>query len=572
MISKFSQKVRSVLPRLNYRQTAVLDFGRAVVLTSVVITTLVIGLRHMGMLEAIELGAFDQMMRWRPSKPPDERLLVVAITEKDIQKIQEATLSDQNLNRLLEKLEEYQPLAIGLDIFRDVPVGNGRADLLKRLRQSDRIITVCKSGSADNPGVPPPPGVPEDRVGFADQVIDTDGIIRRSLLFIAPASSNRPASSSGANTGSICDDSSAQLLSLSFQSALRYLQVRKIQPEFTTADELKLGSTVFRSLKENDGGYQNADVGGYQILLNYRSPETVAKQVTLTQVLEGKIDPNWIKDRIVLVGYTAPSKKDDFGTPYSAGQQEKFKMPGVVVHAQIVSQILSAVLDNRPLFWFWTEWGEVLWIAGWSLLGGILAWRIRHPAIFGLAGVVTIGGLFGISFAIFTQAGWVPIAAPTIGLIATSGSVVLVDRFEKGGYAKKIYKGVQKLFRIEIDEEEKARQLAEYEGMINNVQQWQQQAQELVNRESFPSSENALQPFSEVDEVEALNQSSDSLEIDYFEQLRQKAEEIENWEITQQLILEITTHEVRILERYCQKTERSKNDVLRELIHSLQDD
>ena len=572
MISKFSQKVRSVLPRLNYRQTAVLDFGRAVVLTSVVITTLVIGLRHMGMLEAIELGAFDQMMRWRPSKPPDERLLVVAITEKDIQKIQEATLSDQNLNRLLEKLEEYQPLAIGLDIFRDVPVGNGRADLLKRLRQSDRIITVCKSGSADNPGVPPPPGVPEDRVGFADQVIDTDGIIRRSLLFIAPASSNRPASSSGANTGSICDDSSAQLLSLSFQSALRYLQVRKIQPEFTTADELKLGSTVFRSLKENDGGYQNADVGGYQILLNYRSPENVAKQVTLTQVLEGKIDPNWIKDRIVLVGYTAPSKKDDFGTPYSAGQQEKFKMPGVVVHAQIVSQILSAVLDKRPLFWFWTEWGEILWIAGWSLVGGVLAWRIRHPAVFGLAGVVTLGGLFGVSFAIFTQAGWVPIAAPTIGLIATSGSVVLVDRFEKGGYAKKIYKGVQKLFRIEIDEEEKVRQLAEYEGMINNVQQWQQQAQELVNRESFPSSENALQPFSEVDEVEALNQSSDSLEIDYFEQLRQKAEEIENWEITQQLILEITTHEVRILERYCQKTERSKNDVLRELIHSLQDD
>jgi CHASE2 domain-containing sensor protein len=580
MISKFSQKVRSVLTRLNYRQTAVLNFGTRVVLTSVVITTLVVGLRQMGILEAMELGAFDQMMRWRPDERPDERLLVVAIAEKDIQKIQEATLSDQNLNRLLGKLEEYQPLAIGLDIFRDVPVGTGRANLLKRLQQNEaqgvsfasRIIAVCKSGSADNPGVPPPPGVPEDRVGFADQVIDTDGIIRRSLLFIAPTSSNTPASSSRANTGSICDDSSAQLLSLSFQLALRYLQVRRIQPEFTTADELKLGSTVFRSLKENDGGYQNADVGGYQILLNYRSPENVAKQVTLTQVLEGKIDPNWIKDRIVLVGYTAPSKKDDFGTPYSAGQQEKFKMPGVVVHAQIVSQILSAVLDKRPLFWFWTEWGEILWIAGWSLVGGVLAWRIRHPAVFGLAGVVTLGGLFGVSFAIFTQAGWVPIAAPTIGLIATSISVVLVDRFEKGGYAKKIYKGVQKLFRIEIDEEEKVRQLAEYEGMINRVQQWQQEAQELGEQESFPSLENVLQPFSEVDEAKAFNQSPDSLEIDYFEQLQQRAKELENQEITQQLILEITEHEVTILERYCHKNERSKNDVLRELIHSLQDD
>jgi len=290
------------------------------------------------------------------------------------------------------------------------------------------------------------------------------------------------------------------------------------------------------------------------------------------QVLEGKIDPNWVKDRIVLVGYTAPSKKDDFGTPYSAGQQENFKMPGVVVHAQIVSQILSTVLDNRPLFWFWTEPGEILWITGWSLIGGILAWRIRHPAGFGLAGIVALGGLFGVSFAFFTQAGWIPIAAPALGLIVTSGTVVIVDRFEKGGYAKKIYKGVQKLFKIEIDEEEKSRQLAEYESMISKVQQWQQHTQEPGTQESSVSSETVAQSFSEADEVKVLNQSSDSLEVDYFEQLQQKAQELENQEITQQLILDISPQEVKILEQYCQKTQRNQNDVLRELIHTLQDD
>ncbi len=572
MSSKLSQTVGWLLRTLNYRQSAVLDFGRSVVLTSAVIATLVVGIRQMGILEAVELGVFDQMMRWRPDERPDERLLVVAITEKDIQEIQQATLSDQTLNRLLGKLQEYQPLAIGLDIFRDVPIGTGRADLLKRFQRSGDIIAVCKSGSADNPGVPPPPGIPEERVGLSDQVIDTDGIIRRSLLFISPAPSNTPADSSDANTDSLCDDSSGPLLSLGFQLALRYLQPLLIQPEFTTADELKLGSTVFSRLKENDGGYQKADVGGYQILLNYRSAETVAKQVTLTQVLEGKIDPNWINDRIVLVGYTAPSKKDDFSTPYSAGQQETFKMPGVVVHAQIVSQILSAVLDDRPLFGFWTEWGEMLWIVGWSIVGGTLAWRIHHPVGFGFAGIVAIGGLFGISVVLFTQAVWIPIAAPIIGLIATAGSVIVVDRFEKGGYANKIYKGVQKLFKIEIDQEEKARQLAEYDGMINRVQQWHQQAQELGVQDSLPASDQGLPPFSDVDDREAFHQSPDSLESDYFEQLQQKAKELENQEITQQLIIEITEQDVTILERYCQKTERNRNDVLREFIHSLQDD
>jgi hypothetical protein len=60
--------------------------------------------------------------------------------------------------------------------------------------------------------------------------------------------------------------------------------------------------------------------------------------------------------------------------------------------------------------------------------------------------------------------------------------------------------------------------------------------------------------------------------MDYFEQLQQRVKELENQEITQQLILEIPEYEVKILERYCQKNERSKNDVLREFIHSLQDD
>lgn len=571
MISNVSQKIRSLLANSSILQTAVLNFTARVVLATVVITTLVAGLRHLGVLEAIELEAFDQMMRLRPDESPDDRLLVVAITEKDIKKIQEETISDQNLNQLLGKLEENQPLLIGLDIFRDIPIGTGRAGLLKRLQQSDRLITVCQTGDAANPGVPPPPGVPEDRVTFADQVIDLNGAIRRSLLFITPTATNTTKNSSPVNAN-ICDDSSTHLLSLSFQLAIRYLKTRGVEPEFTDTNQLKLGSKVFKRLEKNSGGYQNADVEGYQILLNYRSPKKPAKQVTLSDVLEGKIDPKLVKDRIVLVGYTAPSKKDDFQTPYSAGLQENFRMPGVVVHAQIVSQILSAVLNNRPLFWFWSEWGEVFWIAGWSLVGGIIAWRIHHPITFGLVGIVTLGGLFGISFIIFTQAGWIPVAAPTLGLIATATSVVLVDRFEKGGYANKIKRGVQRFFKIEIDEEEKSRQLAEYEGVIDRVQQWQQQAQELEKQEFSPNLENISQLSAEVDEASSHQPSSDSIELDYFEQLQQRVEALKNLDDTiHKITLEISDTEIKILERYCQKTGRNKKDVLQELIRSLQD-
>ncbi len=53
-------------------------------------------------------------------------------------------------------------------------------------------------------------------------------------------------------------------------------------------------------------------------------------------------------------------------------------MPGVLIHATATSQILSAALDGKGLFWYWDEGQEILWIAVWSLVGGCLAWRSKN--------------------------------------------------------------------------------------------------------------------------------------------------------------------------------------------------
>jgi len=48
------------------------------------------------------------------------------------------------------------------------------------------------------------------------------------------------------------------------------------------------------------------------VLLNYRSSDSVAEQVTLTDILSDSITaelPNLVKDRIVLIGTTAKSFK-----------------------------------------------------------------------------------------------------------------------------------------------------------------------------------------------------------------------------------------------------------------------
>ena len=389
-----------------------LSFHTVVLATSVAIASLVMGVRHLGMLQPLELQAFDSLQRLRPEERSDPRLLVITVTEADIraQKQRKGSLSDLALAQLLQKLEQYQPRVIGLDIYRDFPVEPEYKDLATRMRQNKHLIAVCKSSDSesDPDGIPPPPEIPPERLGFSDFLEDPDGVIRRHLLALTP----EPASPCTAS------------YSFSTLLAFHYLAAEGILPKFTPDGNLQIGTTVFKRLKAHTGGYQKVDARGNQVLLNYRSshsPEKIAAQVTLTQVLSGQVNPKSVKDRIVLIGAIGPSAGDIWSTPYGAGPDQK--VPGVIMQAQMVSQILSAVLDQRPLLWVWQGWGETIWIWGWSLVGGILALRFRRLLYLGLSGGIALGALYGLSFGIFLNGGWVPLVPSAIALVATSGSV-----------------------------------------------------------------------------------------------------------------------------------------------------
>jgi CHASE2 domain-containing sensor protein len=125
-----------------------------------------------------------------------------------------------------------------------------------------------------------------------------------------------------------------------------------------------------------------------------------------------------VKNRIVLIGVTASSTHDYWETPYSASApNDEKQIPGIFLQAQMVSHILSAVLDRRPLLWWWSDWMEAFWVWGWSLLGGIIAWRIWQPLYLGLAIAIALLTLFSICFGIFTQAGWIPLVPSVLALM-----------------------------------------------------------------------------------------------------------------------------------------------------------
>lgn len=112
-------------------------------------------------------------------------------------------------------------------------------------------------------------------------------------------------------------------------------------------------------------------------------------------------------------------------------------MAGVVLQAQMTSQILSAVVRNPgsqskpiPLIWDWTSSWKTLWVCGWAVLGVGLVWRVRRPLrLVGGLGLLLTGLAIagGIAFA---YQGWIPLAAPALTLVLVTMTGVTYQGFQ----------------------------------------------------------------------------------------------------------------------------------------------
>ncbi|NET83579.1 MAG: CHASE2 domain-containing protein [Moorea sp. SIO1F2] len=390
-----------------------------VLVSSLVITCFLIVIQQLSLLQGLELKAFDHLINRRPAEFPDSRIIVVEVTEEDIKAQQSdlrpgTSLSDRSLKQLLEILNSSQAKVIGLDIHRDFPVAPDYQDLGTLLEQTENLVTVCKASNEEDQGISPPPEVPKQNLAFSDVVGDPDGVIRRHLLAFNP------------DPTSVCSASYA----LSTQLAMRYLVAEEISPTYTDQGYLQLGDVVFTPLTHHTGSYHNLDAWGHQIMLNYRfhqSPEDFVPQVTLSQVLNGKINGDAFKGRIVLIGVTAPSREDYFFTPYSKGNEIEDQTPGVILHAHMVSQIISAVLDQRPLIRDWPTWREVVWIWGWCLTAGLVCWRCKSSLRLGVL-LLALSILYGSCLGLLKQGYWVPLVPSALAVVVIGGFIVLYDQ------------------------------------------------------------------------------------------------------------------------------------------------
>lgn len=160
-----SEPLSGTAERVRNRSSIISKHRWHLLVASVLVAVSVMGVRHLGMLQPWELQSYDHLMQLRPAdEKPDPRLLIVTIDEGDIQyQIQNKmsmrwSLSDQALAQLLQKLEQYQPITIGIDIYRDFSVDPDYPNLATRLQQDKRLIALCKVSAPDDgapDGTPP---------------------------------------------------------------------------------------------------------------------------------------------------------------------------------------------------------------------------------------------------------------------------------------------------------------------------------------------------------------------------------------------------------------------------------
>ncbi len=394
-----------------------------------------------GVFQSTELSLWDRYFIWRSYEVKDPDIVVVTIDEAEATASGTWPLSDAALAQLLQTIKQQEPAVIGLNLFRNLPVGEGKAELDQIFENTPNLIGTSKTIGTKVAA----PEILEEKgqVGFSDIIVDKDGVARRSLLSVRPS-----------------DDAEVEG-SFPLQVALSYLEQENIsieieQPQLFVPllnyplgkEYARLGEVEFRRLEKNDGGYARVDDGGYQVMLNYRGggPQhfyTVSMRALLAGDIPADLVENVnkppLQDRIVLIGITSDSNGAQLFTPYNRVQGDQPNVankktpstPGVFIHAHIVSQLVQGATNGRALFRMMPQKGEWLLVFVWAIAGASGRWlmlnvrglprrmAIQNSLLVGYLGV-GIGIIVTCSYGAFLLGWWMPAIPAVCGFVTAS--------------------------------------------------------------------------------------------------------------------------------------------------------
>jgi adenylate cyclase len=369
--------------------------------------------RSFGSLEELELGVYDWLLRSRPAIVlEDNPVVLIRLREEEIQKYGHP-LCDARMAVAIAKLQELGAIAIGVDIYRDVPIGacTGRAgdeglpeqgiDLAEVVLRDQRVVMIAKP--LEVPPIAPPKFLEgTEQIAVPDFTVDTNGIVHRAFIYYTHQNET--------------------FYSLSTQLALRYLQEQEIylsndpdHPEL-----IRIGETTVPIFRPDDGGYHDADAGGYQYLIDFALGQGGFPSYTLEDLYAGSISESVVRGKIALLGTDSFTVKDHFSTPLSASRPDDALMLGVEVHAHATSQLIRFAHGEAEPITSWSQRAEFGWTLLWCVLGGAFGYWNRSGWFAAIAGVGGGVALFGACHLAIGASLWIPLVPPLLASLAAA--------------------------------------------------------------------------------------------------------------------------------------------------------
>jgi CHASE2 domain-containing sensor protein/CheY-like chemotaxis protein/nitrogen-specific signal transduction histidine kinase len=409
---------------------------RIVFITSPTVAICIILANTVGAFNLLEWATLERYFALRPQKAPEKRILVVTIDEQDTTQVGKGQIPDAVIADAIKRIRIGKPVAIGMDLYRDLPLEPGHQEFVEVMKTTPNLIGVKKF--IDRKVSPPKVLSQLDRIALADVVLDSDGKVRRGLL-------------------SAEDEQGKVYLSLATHLSIMYAESNKIKLEALDAKQtiLRLGKAVFTPLqKHQEFNYYGADLGGYQILLDFHGYEDSFDTVKLRDLLSNSVPVSKIRDRIVLIGVTAPSGNDFYHPGYRRSWgKESEAMPGVILHANLINQILSAAMDGQPLLRGWSNLAASLWILWWSVAGSgisLLLLKLHLTKKASLLGLLVLGAILSstsilaVGYVLFLTGYWVPSVSPILALFISAISTTI---FQKQLQLEQVNKQLQEYSR-----------------------------------------------------------------------------------------------------------------------------
>lgn len=371
---------------------------------ALVTTAIALGLAKVGAWVGPELWIYDHAVGWLAASSPSRYVTIIGITETDLARFGDP-VDDATIAQALRMAAAADAAAVGLDLYRDRPAGNGRADLALVARAHPNVTFVERLPDATHRGVAAPEFLEGDaQIGFADVLLDDDGVVRRGLLYL-------------------WDERDRPHISFALHLASQALEREGIAvgSDPNRPEAIRIGRATVAPLEAGEGGYESLDAAGYQFLLHPAHRQT--RFFSLTDLVDGRVPADALAGRIVIVGMVAESMSDLFATPLRTVRAAPL-MPGVEVHAHAADQLVrlgrgeSAPIRGAP------DAIELATVAALSFAGAFIAGALRSPWMLASAVASGLALLAALGVLVLGAGYWLPMVPSAIAWVGGLGLAV----------------------------------------------------------------------------------------------------------------------------------------------------